>query len=169
MSTDEPDLPEEGAKRAPPETEEVMPQLRPTWLMMEELARLLHLVPDEAERHYGLALIHQICQRDEEAIESLQITLESNPNHAIALGELGQIYLKRERYEDAVQLFEQMAKLGGSGSIMAITWLGMAYFRLAERGKAEGMLGESILQSVDPELVNMILERSASSRFKTEE
>jgi tetratricopeptide (TPR) repeat protein len=156
MSTDKPDLPEEGAKRTLPETEAAIPQLRPTWLMMEELARLLHLVPDEAERNYGLALIHRICQRDEEAIKSLQIAVEANPQHSAALSELGEVYFKQERYEDAVQIFEQVVKLGGRGSLTAITWLFMSLYFVGI--KISDVIQNSILRSVDPELA-LLLER----------
>jgi tetratricopeptide (TPR) repeat protein len=157
MSTDEPTLPEEGAKRTLPETEEAIPQLRPTWPMMEELARLLHLVPDEAERHYGLALIHRICQRDEEAIESLQAALESNPQHATVFSELGETYLKSEQYENAAWAFEQVVRLGGHGSMTAITHLALSLSRLGEKGKE--MARNSILQTADPETWQWLLNK----------
>jgi tetratricopeptide (TPR) repeat protein len=124
--------------------------------MMEYLGRLLHLVPDEAERNYGLALVHRMCQREDDAIENLQISLKANPQHSAALSELGEVYFKQERYEDAVQVFEQVVKLGGRGSLTAITWLFMSLYFVGI--KISDVIQNSVLRAVDPELA-LLLER----------
>jgi tetratricopeptide (TPR) repeat protein len=78
---------------------------RSLW-MIEELERSLGLVPDAAERHYSLALIHIMRGRFAEAISSLVDAFDADPEHVQALWLLGEMHFKMGHYEKAIGALE---------------------------------------------------------------
>ena len=128
---------------------------RSRW-MIEDLKHSVELVPDEAERHYGLALILIMLGRFNEAVDSLGKAIEANPDHVDALYLRGEIYLKLGEHKKAAELLEQVVKRDPD-NMTAITWLCLAYYCLGYKGKA--MAQQSILQSVAPDLMVTVLNR----------
>jgi tetratricopeptide (TPR) repeat protein len=121
---------------------------RSLW-MIEELERSLALVPDDAERHYSLALVHIMRGRFAEAINSLDDAIEADHEHVQALWLLGEMHFKMGHYEKAIGALEVVVTRQPD-NLMAITWLSFAYHCLNKRGKAIDT--QSILQTLVPDL-----------------
>jgi tetratricopeptide (TPR) repeat protein len=128
---------------------------RSVW-MMESLQHSLTLVPDEAERHYGLALVQVMLGKFVDALRSLNLAVESNPEHLSALCLLGELNFKLGNYDKAATSLEQLVN-HEPDNITAITWLCMAYHCLGLKGKA--LAKQSLLQSIAPDLVVTILNK----------
>lgn len=128
----------------------------------DELERVLRLVPDAAERHYGLALVRAfVLENHEEAVEQLRLAVEADPAHSQALCRLGDYYLKLGRHEEAVGAYRRAINVGGRGGLAAVDGVYMTLCVMGEKGR-ELVEGSSILQAVDPELARWILERKVS-------
>lgn len=104
---------------------------RSVW-MLEELEHPLNLVPNEAERHYGLALIQVMVGRFNDAIRSLSLALEAEPQHIPALNLLGELYLKTGQYEKAATNLESVIRQEPD-NLSAITWLCLAHHCLNQK------------------------------------
>lgn len=124
--------------------------------MLKDLERLLPLVPSEAERFYGLALVQMMLGRFDDGIMSLEKAVEADPLFAPASYLLGDIYLRTGKCEEAIEELEKAVKRN-PGDLNALLWLSLAYYRLGEKGKA--MVQSSILQSIAPDLVSEILNK----------
>ncbi len=125
----------------------------------DELERVLRLLPDAAERHYGLALVRAFVLEDHEgAVEQLRLAVEADPSHSLALCRLGDYYLKLGRHEEAVGAYRRAINVGGRGGLAAVDGLYMTLYVMGEKGR-ELIGGDSVLQAVDPELARWILER----------
>lgn len=122
--------------------------------MLEDLERLLPLVPSDAERFYGLALVQMMQGRFDEGITSLEKAVKANPLYAPASYLLGDIYLRVGKCEEAITELEKAVKRNPS-DLSALMWLSLAYRRLGEKGKK--IVRHSILQSIAPDLVEEIL------------
>jgi len=122
---------------------------RSVW-MFEDLEYSLTLVPDEAERHYGLALVQVMLGKFLDAVKSLKLAVEADPQHLRALSLLGELHFKLGGYEQAATYLEQVVNLEPD-NITAITWLCMAYHCLGQKGKA--LAQQSLLQNIAPDLV----------------
>jgi tetratricopeptide (TPR) repeat protein len=125
---------------------------RSIW-MLEELEHPLNLVPDEAERNYGLALIKVMLGRFNEAVKSLSAALEANPRHKLALSLLGDLQFKMGNYKEAAASLEKLVDQEPD-NLSAITWLCLAYHCLGDKGKA--LAKQSLLQNVAPDLVTAL-------------
>jgi tetratricopeptide (TPR) repeat protein len=128
---------------------------RSVW-MFEDLEYSLKLVPDEAERCYGLALVQVMLGKFTDAVKSLKQAVESNPQHLSALSLLGELHFKVGGYEQAAGYLEQVVNLDPD-NITAITWLCMAYHCLGHKGKA--LAKQSLLQNIAPDLVVTLLNK----------
>lgn len=125
----------------------------------DELERVLRLVPDAAERHYGLALVRAFVLEDVEgAVEQLRLAAEADPAHSLALCRLGDYYLRLGRHEEAVGAYKRAIKVGGRGGLAAVDGLYITLGLMGEKGR-ELVGGDSVLQAADPELARWILER----------
>jgi tetratricopeptide (TPR) repeat protein len=122
---------------------------RSLW-MIEEIECSLQLVPDEAERHYSLALIYVMRGKFDDAIYSLEKAVHAQPEHPRALWLLGELQFKLGNYQAAVEVLELVVK-HEPDNLTAITWLSLAYHCLNKKGKA--ITTQSILQSIAPDLV----------------
>ena len=125
-------------------------QIRRSVWMFEDLEYSLNLVPDEAERHYGLALVQVMLGKFLDALKSLKLAVEADSQHLRALSLLGELHFKLGGYEQAATYLEQLVDLEPD-NITAITWLCMAYHCLGQKGKA--LAKQSLLQSIAPDLV----------------
>ncbi len=128
---------------------------RSVW-MFQDLEYSLTLVPDEAERYYGLALVQVMLGKFLDAVKSLRLALKSDPQHLRALSLLGELHFKLGGYQQAATYLEQMVKLEPD-NITAITWLCMAYHCLGQKGKA--LAKQSLLQNIARDLVVTLLNR----------
>ena len=131
-------------------------QIRRSVWMFEDLEYSLKLVPDEAERFYGLALVQVMLGKFLDAVKSLRLALESNPQHLRALSLIGELNFKLGGYEQAADYLEQLVSLE-PGNITAITWLCMAYHCLGHKGKA--LAKQSLLQEIAPDLIVTLLNK----------
>jgi len=122
---------------------------RSLW-MIEEVEHILRLVPDEAERHYSLALIQIMRGFFNDAVKSLEKAVEANHEHTKALWLLGEIYFKLGRYEKAAAALESVVERDPD-NLTAITWLSLVYHCLGNKGKAVNT--QSILQTIAPDLI----------------
>jgi tetratricopeptide (TPR) repeat protein len=122
--------------------------------MLEDLENLLPLVPQDAERFYGLALIQMMRGRFNEGIRSLEKAVKANPLYAPASYFLGDMYLKLGKCEEAITELEKAVKRNPS-DLNALLWLSLAYRRLGSKGKL--LVRKSILLTIAPDLVEEIL------------
>lgn len=122
---------------------------RSLW-MIEELECSLQLVPDEAERHYSLALIHVMRGKFNDAIKTLEKAVQTQPEHVRALWLLGELQFKLGNYQAAAEVLEVVVK-HEPDNLTAITWLSLAYHCLNKKDKA--ITTQSILQSIAPDLM----------------
>jgi tetratricopeptide (TPR) repeat protein len=127
---------------------------RSLW-MIQELEHSVNLVPDEAERYYGLALICIMLGKFKEAIKNLSSAIEAAPNNLSALYLLGEMNLKLSRYEQAAAVFERVVSHKPE-NLAAITELCLAYHCLGERGRE--LSENSILQTIAPDLIATVLK-----------
>jgi tetratricopeptide (TPR) repeat protein len=57
---------------------------RSLWIL-EEIQQSLRLVPDDAERNYGMALLQIMLGKFTDAISSLELAIQANPEHVAAM------------------------------------------------------------------------------------
>jgi tetratricopeptide (TPR) repeat protein len=67
-----------------------------------------------------------LSRRYDEAVEQCQKTLEMDPNFVVALGWLGQTYLQKGAFSEAVKIFQKAVDLSG-GSPFYVAGLGHPY------------------------------------------
>jgi tetratricopeptide (TPR) repeat protein len=124
--------------------------------MLEDVQRALQLIPDEAERYYGLALMGVMLGRFNESISNLERVIQANPDHIAGMALLGEPHLKLGEHRKAAALLEQVVSREIE-KMIAITWPCLAYHSLGYKGKAQ--LQQSILPSVAPDLVVSVLNK----------
>lgn len=112
----------------------------------DELERVLRLVPDAAERHYGLALVRLILGRYDEAVEQLQLAVTADPAHCRALCRLGDSQLMAARLDDAVEAYQQAVQVKGDSVLAALSGLYISLCLMREKGR-ELMQGSHLLQT----------------------
>lgn len=122
--------------------------------MLEDLENLLPLVPQDAERFYGLALVQMMRGRFDEGIRSLEEAVKANPLYAPASYLLGDMYLRLGKCKEAITELEKAVKRNPS-DLNALLWLSLAYRRLGSKGKL--LVRKSILLTIAPDLVEEIL------------
>jgi tetratricopeptide (TPR) repeat protein len=128
---------------------------RSVW-MLEEIHKSLQLVPDEAERHFSLALLEVILGRFDNSIKNLERAIQVDPEHMPSLSLLGELHLKMGDHKKAATLLEQVVSREPD-NMTAITWLCLAYHCLGFKGKA--LAQQSILQSIAPDLIVTVLNK----------
>jgi tetratricopeptide (TPR) repeat protein len=119
------------------------------WII-QALKHPLELVPDEAERHFGLALLQMLLGNFNEAINSLDSALNADPHHMAALTLLGEMRFKFGDYAQAVTILEQIVSREPN-NLTAIAWLCMSYHSLGFKDRA--MNKQNLLQNIIPHLV----------------
>jgi tetratricopeptide (TPR) repeat protein len=131
-------------------------RVRRSYVMIEELERLLKLVPIEAERYYGQAVAMFVLGRVQEAIMNLNLAIKADPDHLPALQLLSQTLLKLGEYKKAAIILEKVLS-HEPDNLTAITSLCLAYHCLDKKGKE--MAKDSILQTIAPDLLENVLRR----------
>jgi lipopolysaccharide biosynthesis regulator YciM len=132
------------------------PQFSRSLWMIEELEVSLGLVSDDAERHYGLALVKIMRGKFQEAVQSLEQAVEAKPEHVRALWLLGEIRIKTGQYEKGAEALEAVLRQD-PGNLTAITWLTLAYHSMNKRQQATQI--QSILETIAPDLMVSRLNR----------
>ncbi len=146
----------EGLQIVPPPPARATERIRRSLWMFLEIQRSLQHVPEEAERHYSLALLDVMLGKFGDAISNLDRAVQSNPGHMPALSLLGELHLKMGDHKKAATCLEQVVRYEPD-NMTAITWLCLAYHSLGYKGKA--MAQQSILQSVAPDLLVTLQNR----------
>jgi cytochrome c-type biogenesis protein CcmH/NrfG len=126
------------------------PQFSRSLWMIEQLEVSLESVPDDAERHYGLALIKIMRGKFHDAVKSLEKAVEAKPEHVSALWLLGEIHIKMGQYEKGAEALEAVVRQE-PGNLTAITWLALAYHSLNKRSQATKI--QSVLETIAPDLM----------------
>jgi|CXWL01.1.fsa_nt_gi tetratricopeptide (TPR) repeat protein/ferredoxin len=100
----------------------------------ESAARtLLHVIPDQAEPHRGLAGILRLSNRPHEAEQSYRRALELDRSHDAARGELTGLLISERRFDDAFVVLRD----GETASQDAPRWRVQSAIMLAQIGLAE--------------------------------
>jgi tetratricopeptide (TPR) repeat protein len=146
----------EGLQLVPPASSGAAGRIRRSLWMLEELQHSVQLVPDEAERHYGLALLQVMLGKFTDAIASLDRVLQADPKHIAAMFLEGELQLKLGEHKKAAVLLEQVVSREPE-NMTAVTWLCLAYHCLGFKGKA--MAQQSVLQSIAPDLIVTVLNK----------
>ena len=73
--------------------------------------RAVELAPDDMDARLQLALQLMLSRDHEAAIEHLQAILERYPEHVTALVQLGRAYMGLDRYDEALQCWEEAARV----------------------------------------------------------
>lgn len=94
---------------------------------------------------YGQFLFY--AGRDEEAV-AINKVLEIEPNFWVAHNALGRIYIRQERFPEAIAALEKASELS-SGSVEPLTQLGYALAKSGQRERALGSLSELRSRSVN--------------------
>jgi len=150
MNSNEKNPPDQGALHA------ARQRVRRSYMLVEELERLLGLVPIEAERYYGQAIAMFVLGRVQEGIMNLNLAVKADPDHLPALQLLSQTLLKLGEYKKAAIILEKVLS-HEPDNLTAITSLCLAYHCLDKRGKE--MAKDSILQTIAPDLLENVLKR----------
>lgn len=135
---------------------EARQRVRRSYAMVEELERLLRLVPVEADRYYGQAVAMFILGRVQEAVMNLDQAVKADPDHLPALQLLSQLLLKLGEYKKAVNVLEKVLS-HEPDNMTAITSLCLAYHCLDKKGVE--LSRDSILQTIAPDLLAASLKR----------
>jgi type IV pilus assembly protein PilF len=75
---------------------------------LREFETALSMDPDMPEAHNGLGLVlHLSFRHYDQAVEHFRAALAERPDFAEAMTNLGNVYLDREQYDDAIALYRQ--------------------------------------------------------------
>ncbi len=127
---------------------------RSLW-MIEHIEQALRLVPDDVERHYGLALVGMMLGEFSNAVSHLNTALGVQPSHIPTLWLLGELYFRQANYEKAAELLEQVVQ-SEPDNLTAITLLSLSYHSLGKKGKAINK--QSVLQTIAPDLLVTLMK-----------
>jgi tetratricopeptide (TPR) repeat protein len=125
------------------------------WII-QALKHPLELVPDEAERHFAMALLQMLLGNFTEATNSLNLALDADPHHMASLTLLGEMQFKFGDYAKAIIILEQIVSREPD-NLTAITWLCMSYHSLGFKDRA--MNRQNLLQNIIPHLVVIPLDK----------
>jgi len=111
-------------------------QSGPVWTRALELyRRAAENEPDNASHHASLGFLQADIQDFEGAIASFQRALALEPRAPLTWGGLGDAYISRKRFDDAIHAFLKMVELQGND--------GFAIHRLATALQTAGRPGEA--------------------------
>jgi len=103
--------------------------------------RALDLDPASPAVSHGLGVQFYLARHLDEGIEQCKKTLEMDANFAVAYGLLGQLYVSKGLYREAVPVLEKYSQLSG-GSVTSRAQLGNVYAQSAKQGQALEIVGE---------------------------
>jgi tetratricopeptide (TPR) repeat protein len=86
--------------------------------------------------------VYYYMQRYDPALEEYNKALEFEPNFTIARQDLGELYAKQKKYEQAISELEELRRIVGPESPFGLGDLGYAYARAGKKEKALGILKE---------------------------
>ncbi len=113
---------------------------------LSEIQRALELAPNSAMINIGYGWVLYLSRRYDQALEQLQKALEIAPFSFDLCAVLGLVYLEKGMYEEALGEFQKAKELlpasdlKGKAALQAMA--GIAYAKMGERTKAQGLLGE---------------------------
>jgi len=95
-------------------------------------------------RTLGQALFR--AKRFDEAMEVLKKTSETDPNFSYLHFYIGKIYLSTERYQEALQEFQNEKQISRGWGQEVDAWIGVVYFKLGQRDKTREILDRLLEQ-----------------------
>jgi TonB family protein len=122
----------------------------------------LAIHPDAASAHFGLAVIYEKLERNDEAIAELKRALESKPKQEgrfyvpyAGLQRLSRLYQRLERWKEAADAYKQMLTILPSDPE---AHYGLAVTSLAMGDKATATTEYEKLKEIRPELAEILLK-----------
>jgi len=107
---------------------------------------------DLARSHYLMGMAYYYLGKDSLGLSHLQRSLESNPIDTDALYFTGELLVKFQAYEDAVEYLQRLTELK-SDDLYAWFYLGVCYTQLKDYKKAADVYENKVLQ-LDPEYID---------------
>ena len=92
----------------------------------------------------------------DEVIEHFYKAIDINPNNQLAYRVMGHLYLRQNRYKNALEAFEKIREILGE-MIVTDEWIAYTYTRLGEKEKAEQILKKWLHQSREEYVPSMSL------------
>ena len=123
---------------------------------IERLEKSIKLAPDFYNAHLGLAQEYRKTDRLDAAAQELTRASELNPREGTPLIQLGEIYLEKNNFKRAAEVFLQAIRVE-PGSAIAQYALGRARYRLFEYAEAEQAFTRAALLDKDFEAAELML------------
>tara|TARA_B100000686_G_scaffold159266_1_gene166936 strand:- start:199 stop:945 length:747 start_codon:yes stop_codon:yes gene_type:complete len=106
--------------------------------MLKALNEAIELHPKEANYHFYLGKAYFIDGDSGKAESEFLKCIELNKDYKFAYHQLGQIYMKRKNWKNAIQYFNKDLKLSGTRDPQQIyNWLALCHYFLAQYDQAE--------------------------------
>ena len=84
-------------------------------------------------------IIYQWANQFDYALKELQMTIEMDPYYFLAYMHIGQVYIGKSMFNEAIEAYEKAAKLSG-GSPMIVAHLAVAYYLAESKEKADNLI-----------------------------
>lgn len=89
-------------------------------LAMQHAVRATQLNPNDAESHELVGTLHGFAGRTDAAIAGLELAVEADPKRVSALGKLGELYLRQQRYQDAFDVVQRAVRVSPDSGLMHV-------------------------------------------------
>ncbi|HEY6542919.1 MAG TPA: tetratricopeptide repeat protein [Ktedonobacteraceae bacterium] len=130
---------------------------------LEHYQRVVELEPDFASSWNDLAQAYKKLDNFEEADASLRRALALEPDNEDLIWNLGELYLDEQRYDDAIQIFEDAVEKNPTSASLNI-FLASAYLESGDARQAEIFLDKA--EKLDPDHIAVPTLRNALETFK---
>jgi Tfp pilus assembly protein PilF len=90
----------------------------------------------------NLGLVLYFARRYDKATEQLQKTLEMDSSFSLAHASLGQVYLQKSMYREALLELQKESDMRGGSDAVVETWKGIAYVKAGKKSEAHRILGD---------------------------
>jgi tetratricopeptide (TPR) repeat protein len=114
---------------------------------IKEMKRAYELDPLSLIINRNLGQVYYRAGQYDKALEALQKTHEMDPNFSFVHYYQGLVYLQKSMYEEALAEFQMEREKAKGWGTRAEAMIGIAYFKLGMRDKAQEILNELIVKS----------------------
>ncbi len=129
--------------------------------ILDDLEQAVISMPSNAEYRLARARFYKRCQFEPhltEAREDLEAILEAFPRHVEALEEMGEVFLREDRYQEAIGVLSKAIDLGAGGN--SYQQRGLAHFRSQPPNFLEATKDFYQAQLAEPENSSLYLWRA---------
>jgi len=113
---------------------------------IEKIEIALELDPLSPVINLDAGEVYFNARQYDRAMAQFQKTIEMDPNFSYAHWGRGKIYLEKSKYEEALSEFQKEKGLGGWNTYLE-SWIGIAYAKMGQRGKAQELLDNLLERS----------------------